>query len=104
MEPAAAELGTDYWAPEVVEADGRFWLYYSVGHGDAGHHLRVAVADHPFGPFRDTGVNLTPHEQFAIDPHPFRDDDGTWYLFYARDVLDGAAGRHPDRRGHPRRR
>ena len=101
MEPAAADLGTDYWAPEVVEADGRFWLYYSVGHGDSGHHLRVAVADHPFGPFVDTGVNLTPAEQFAIDPHPFRDADGTWYLFYARDVLDRGPGGHPDRRGHP---
>ena len=47
MEPVAADLGADYWAPEVVEADGRFWLYYSVGHGDAAHHLRVAVADAP---------------------------------------------------------
>ena len=44
---STTELGADYWAPEVVEADGRFWMYYSVGHGDAGHHLRVAVADHP---------------------------------------------------------
>ncbi|HZA71563.1 MAG TPA: glycoside hydrolase family 43 protein [Propionibacteriaceae bacterium] len=87
MEPIDSELGTDCWAPEVVEADGRFWLYYSVGHGDAGHHLRVAVAEHPFGPFVDTGVNLTPHERFAIDPHPFCDIEGTWYLFYARDVL-----------------
>jgi GH43 family beta-xylosidase len=90
MEPIAPELGTDCWAPEVVEAGGRFWLYYSVGHDDAGHHLRVAVADHPFGPFRDAGVNLTPHERFAIDPHPFRDADGTWYLYYARDVLTAA--------------
>jgi len=24
----------------------------------------------------------------AIDPHPFCDDDGQWYLFYARDFLD----------------
>ena len=91
LEPVADDLGNDYWAPEVVEADGRFWLYYSVGHGDAGHHLRVAVAEHPVGPFVDSGVSLTPGERFAIDPHPFRDTDGTWYLFYARDVLD--AGR-----------
>lgn len=90
MEPVAADLGADYWAPEVVEADGRFWLYYSVGHGDAGHHLRVAVADHPFGPFHDCGANLTPGERFAIDPHPFCDADGTWYLYYARDVLDAS--------------
>ncbi|MFP5283796.1 MAG: glycoside hydrolase family 43 protein [Actinomycetes bacterium] len=88
LDPVAPELGTDYWAPEVVEAEGRFWLYYSVGHGDAGHHLRVAVADTPYGPFADVGINLTPEERFAIDPHPFQDVDGTWYLYYARDVLD----------------
>jgi arabinan endo-1,5-alpha-L-arabinosidase len=89
LRPVLSEFGSTYWAPEVVEADGRFWLYYSVGHEDAGHQIRVAAASSPFGPFVDEGVNLTPHERFAIDPHPFRDDDGTWYLYYARDVLDG---------------
>ena len=89
LAPIPAELGTDCWAPEVVVADGRYWLYYSVGFGDAAHHLRVAVADTPFGPFVDAGVNLTPNERFAIDPHPFCDSDGTWYLYYARDVLEG---------------
>lgn len=77
----------DYWAPEVVESDGKFYMYYSVGVGDQGHHLRVAISDDPLGPFVDQGVNLTPDEPFAIDPHPFQDDDGKWYLFYARDDL-----------------
>ncbi|WNG39807.1 family 43 glycosylhydrolase [Archangium violaceum] len=89
LELLPKEAGSDYWAPEVAEADGRWWMYYSVGHGDAGHHLRVAVADHPTGPFIDQGVNLTPDERFAIDASPFRDEDGTWYLFHARDVLEG---------------
>jgi beta-xylosidase len=84
-----AELGDNYWAPEVAHADGRWWMYYSVGRDDVGHSLRVAVADVPTGPYVDCGVDLTPAERFAIDPHPFRDDDGTWYLFYARDVLEG---------------
>src|SRR5215210_1459990 len=44
LEPAGDELGDDYWAPEVIAADGRWCMYYSVGHGDVGHHLRVAVA------------------------------------------------------------
>jgi arabinan endo-1,5-alpha-L-arabinosidase len=89
LEPLPDEAGSDYWAPEVAEHDGRWWMYYSVGHGDDGHSLRVASADGPLGPFTDCGVDLTPHERFAIDPHPFRDSDGTWYLFHARDVLDG---------------
>jgi arabinan endo-1,5-alpha-L-arabinosidase len=87
--PVDPGLGGDYWAPEVAQADGRFWMYYSVGHGDAGHHLRVAVAERAEGPFVDLGTDLTPDERFAIDPHPFRDVDGRWYLFFARDVLDG---------------
>jgi GH43 family beta-xylosidase len=64
-------------------------MYYSVGQGDAGHHLRVASADEPTGPFVDEGVDLSPDERFAIDPSPFRDEDGQWYLFHARDVLEG---------------
>lgn len=90
LERPDADLGDAFWAPEVVEAEGRWWLYYSVGHGIIGHRIRVAVANRPTGPYRDTGAVVTPEERFAIDPHPFRDDDGRWYLFFARDVLDAA--------------
>lgn len=83
--------GDEYWAPEVAYRDGSWWLYYSVGRGIHGHHLRVARSDSPTGPFTDTGTNLTPHETFAIDAHPYRDTDGSWHLYFARDVL-----------GHPR--
>jgi len=89
LEPLPEAMGSDYWAPEVVGSGSQWWMYYSVGHGDQGHHLRVARATSPLGPFVDAGVDLTPEETFAIDPHPFRDVDGTWYLFYARDVLEG---------------
>jgi GH43 family beta-xylosidase len=65
-------------------------MYYSIGFGDQRHHLRVAVSDHPSGPYTDTGTLLTDPFTcaFAIDPSPFQDDDGSWYLFYARDFLD----------------
>ncbi|HLP75914.1 MAG TPA: glycoside hydrolase family 43 protein [Candidatus Paceibacterota bacterium] len=83
-------LGTHFWAPEVVQHDGHFYLYYSVGHGDKNHQLRVAIGDSPQGPYRDLGkALLNPVEcPFAIDAHPFQDEDGQWYLFYARDFLD----------------
>jgi arabinan endo-1,5-alpha-L-arabinosidase len=83
------QLGDNFWAPEIAQIDGRWWMYYSVGVDDVGHSLRVAVADHAAGPYSDCGVDLTPDERFAIDPHPFQDGDGTWYLYYARDVLEG---------------
>ncbi|MFE1646072.1 glycoside hydrolase family 43 protein [Microbacterium sp. P01] len=88
LERVPADIGDQYWAPEVCERDGAWWMYFSVGHDISGHHIRVARADGPAGPFVDLGVNLTPGERFAIDPHPFEDADGRWYLFYARDVLD----------------
>lgn len=78
-----------YWAPEVAYSNGRFYLYYAVGNSaDPNHHLRVAIAEHPLGPWRDSGRNLTPNEIFAIDAHPFQNPrDGRWYLYYARDSL-----------------
>lgn len=87
LEPVTSEP-RDYWAPEVAFHDGTFYLYYSVGIGDKEHHLRVATSASPTGPFVDAGVNLTPDEPFAIDPHPFRASDGQWYLYYARDDLE----------------
>ncbi|MDB5103101.1 MAG: glycoside hydrolase family 43 [Fibrobacteres bacterium] len=85
-----AAHGDSFWAPEVAYHEGRFFLYYSVGLGDQGHHLRVAVSTSPGGPYHDTGSALTSSSEwlFAIDPHPFRDTDGRWYLFFAADFLD----------------
>ncbi len=80
-----------YWAPEVAERDGVFYMYYSAGGREGEHHqLRVATADHPSGPFRDLGTVLLPDEPFSIDAHPFRDPrDGRWYLFFAKDYFEG---------------
>lgn len=94
----AEELGDSFWAPEVACHNGLFHLYYSVGFGDARHQLRVATSQSPAGPYEDLGLTLlgSPECPFAIDPHPFQDIDGTWYLFYATDFLDQA---HPWRAG-----
>jgi beta-xylosidase len=87
-------LGDNFWAPEVAYYEGKFYLYYSVGHEDKDHQLRVATSDAPLGPYQDMGHSLLDLQfcPFAIDPHPFRDDDGQWYLFYARDFLDAEGG------------
>ncbi|HLL88410.1 MAG TPA: glycoside hydrolase family 43 protein [Tepidisphaeraceae bacterium] len=80
-----------YWAPEVAERDGRFFLYYSASTSasDADQRLRVATSDRPEGPFVDSGRLLLPDQGFSIDAHPFRDPrDGTWYLYFATDYLE----------------
>ena len=89
LEPLGEPWATDYWAPEVACVDGTYFLYYSAGTGDKNHGLRVATAGSAHGPFADRGIVLTPGERFAIDPHPFQDDDGQWYLYFAHDVLEG---------------
>lgn len=75
---------SEYWAPEVIERNGRLYLYYA---GDL--KMRVAVSDNPEGGFEDVGVLLFPDLEFSIDGHPYKDpESGNWYLFYARDFLD----------------
>ncbi len=77
-----------YWAPEVAERDGKYYLYYA---GD--YKMRVALSDHPAGPFKDVGAILFPDEPFSIDGHPYRDPQtGKWYLFFAKDFLDERVG------------
>ena len=79
---------SSYWAPEVIQFNGRFYMYYSTGIGDTRHQVRVATSDRPNAQFSDSGRILTPDLPFAIDAHPFQDIDGQWYLFYACDFLE----------------
>lgn len=94
LEPIDTLSQGAYWAPEVAEHQGRFYMYYSAGESDRDetHRLYVAVADHPAGPFR-TANSLLPEENFSIDAHPFRDPvDGRWYLFFAKDFFNERVG------------
>lgn len=77
-----------YWAPEVIEHNGTYYLYYA---GDM--KMRVATADNPEGPFTDAGVWLFPDLEFSIDAHPYKDPvSGKWVLFFARDFFDRRPG------------
>ncbi|MES2444133.1 MAG: family 43 glycosylhydrolase [Pseudomonadota bacterium] len=80
------------WAPDMVAAGGRYFLYYSVGpQNPTPSRLGVAVCDTPAGPCRDSGGPLvTGGDGFeAIDPAVFIDPaSGTPYLY-----AGGSAGR-----------
>ena len=87
LEPVANPAAA-YWAPEVAERDGVYYMYYAVD-----MRLRVATSNNPAGPYRDAGRDLFPDEPFSIDASPFRDPrDGRWYLFFAKDFFDGRVG------------
>lgn len=82
-----------YWAPEVTEDNGRFLLYYAVHTEPFRAAIRVAVAERPEGPFVDSGRDLTSASfAWSIDPHVFRDHDGTWYLFYTTEFMETDTG------------
>ena len=83
--------GGDYWAPEVMVWNGRFYMVVSFGDVEVrGHALWVAIADRPEGPFRLTRRVSDPSEKFSIDGSWFLDDDGGLYLFRCLDfVADG---------------
>lgn len=80
-----------YWAPEVAEHGGRFYMFYSAttSSSDEHHRLRVAVSELPQGPFVDSGRELLPDVGFTIDASPFRDPvSGKWFLYFARDFTE----------------
>ena len=77
------------WAPEVVEAGGRYVLYYTANAADFGKQcIGRAVADAPDGPFVDDQKQplvCQTDEGGSIDANPFRDEDGTLYLLWKND-------------------
>ena len=130
VEPADSGWAwSDLWAPEVVYERGVFYMYISAtrkhaggpsgpwqqGEGDdAGRRLGLARSTSPLGPFVWDERPLV--DTWSIDGHPFRDDDGSMWLFYSvrtdeTGFSDGTPGTGtvcdrllaPDRlAGHPR--
>lgn len=68
-----------FWAPEVYYVNGKFYMYYS-----AEEHICVAVADSPFGPFKQSVQKPMLEGEKTIDNSLFIDDDGKPYLFFDR--------------------
>lgn len=73
------------WAPGVATANGKYYLYFSVGpQNPTPSRIGVAVADRPQGPYKDSGRPLvTGGNGFeAIDPMVYADPrSGKTYLY-----------------------
>jgi beta-xylosidase len=98
LTPPSDDRGFQYWAPEAAFDGGRFYLYFAMGGKEPEKFaIRVATSERPEGPYTDTGTPLVDCEnnRFTIDAHPFRDDDGQWYLFYAKNFPNEDGGAHP---------
>ncbi|MEC7447041.1 MAG: family 43 glycosylhydrolase [Planctomycetota bacterium] len=71
-----------FWAPDIIEKAGVFYLYYS-----ADTRVCVARSTNPSGPFKQIGHLPMEPESIRIDAHVFRDDDGKMYFYYV--TFDG---------------
>lgn len=77
-------IGYDaFWAPEVKQYQGKFYLTYSCA---TKHGLLtcLAVSDKPEGPFTDLHAPWFDLGYSVIDADIFVDDDGTPYLYFSR--------------------
>lgn len=82
----------DFWAPELIEDRGRFYLYYTArrddGPGKKGTLcVAVATAPQPAGPYTDRGP-LVCQEIGSIDAFSLRDETGQRYLIWKEDGND----------------
>ena len=81
------ELNEALWAPSVIEKDGMYYLYFSINNfprgGDPGG-ICVAVASSPQGPYGKAEIIIGEVINGAqpIDQFVFRDDDGSYYMYY----------------------
>lgn len=73
------------WAPDCVERDGKYYLYYPVERTKIG----VAVSDSPVKGFKDTGHPIIDNKgqedlvgREPIDPTILIDDDGQAYMYF----------------------
>jgi len=75
-----AWAGRQLWDNDVVEKDGKYYLYFSLKDKNDVFHLGVAIADRPEGPFVPQSDPI--RGSYSIDPSVFKDDDGSIYIYF----------------------
>ena len=74
----------NFWAPEISEYRGRYYVYYVGRKRDGPLSVAVATANQPEGPYTDHGP-LVSQEAGSIDPIAVTDEKGERYLRFATD-------------------
>jgi arabinan endo-1,5-alpha-L-arabinosidase len=84
VKPTWARAKQKFWAPDVSEHGGTFYMYYAVEPDDGGGMcLAVATAKSPRGPFVDSGQPIKCGDGFAyLDPQAFDDPQTGKHLLY----------------------
>jgi len=84
----------DFWAPEVIEKDGKFYMFYTAREAERDLlQIGLAVSDTPVGPFVDYLQKPLLDVDYAVIDASILMDDDEIYLYYSRDcsvnVVDG---------------
>ena len=74
----------DFWAPEISEFHGKFFVYFVARQHDGCLAVAVATADKPGGPYTDHGP-MVAQPDGSIDPAPVIDTNGVRYLVWKED-------------------
>ena len=77
------------WAPSVIHANGKYYFFFGANDIQSNEEtggIGVAVADRPEGPYKDALgkplIGKIINGAQPIDQFVFRDDDGTYYMYY----------------------
>lgn len=73
-----------YWAPEISQHRGRYFIYYTARKKSGSLCVAVATARRPQGPYTDHGP-LVCQEVGSIDGFPVDDERGRRYLLWKED-------------------
>ncbi len=74
---------TDFWAPEVVEWNGKYIMHYTARNNNGSLRIGVAVSDTPMGNFVDVYAAAPMFDlgYAVIDGHVFIDGDKRYFYF-----------------------
>jgi len=72
----------DFWAPEVHEYRGKYYLFGTLSAEDAKRGTQIFVADNPLGPFKPHSDRAaTPWDWMALDGTLYVEDGSPWMVF-----------------------
>lgn len=68
------------WAPDAAEKNGTYYLFFPAKDHQGVFRIGVATGSLPVGPFTPQPEAIK--KSFSIDPAVFKDDDGTYYMYF----------------------
>ena len=90
IDPATSWCTGSFWAPEIHRVQDAYYLVFSAmwyGHGTM--RIGIARSEHPGGPYENLKNEPLFDPGYAtIDAHLMLDEDGSPWLYYARDCSE----------------